>query len=115
MNAGHQFSPVARGGHPSWRRTAAGLGWVFLLIALADLGYELLRVFQTGSYGIVSLGEVWFNLDVASLNLTQAVVQRYVSPVLWDPVLVSVLSWPAWSLFGSPGAALVILFSGRRS
>jgi hypothetical protein len=99
----------------TWPVIAAGFGWLLVLLALADLGHEVLLAFRTGSYGMISIGEIWFNLDVASLNLVQAVIQRYVSPALWDPVLVSVLSWPAWSLLGGPGAALVLLFSGRRS
>ncbi|TVQ35279.1 MAG: hypothetical protein EA356_08320 [Geminicoccaceae bacterium] len=44
--------------------------------------------------GAPVLGELWFNLDPFSLNLTQAVVQRYLHPGLWDAVLLPVLFQP---------------------
>jgi hypothetical protein len=39
--------------------------------------------------------------------LIQAVVQRYLHPFLWDPIITIVLQWPAWSLLGAPAAILV--------
>ena len=33
--------------------------------------------------GMASLGQVWFSLSPETLNLSQAVIQRYVSPELW--------------------------------
>jgi hypothetical protein len=45
-------------------------------------------------------GELWFALSPNTLNLMQAVTQRYVSPVLWDPVIVAVLKLPAVAVLG---------------
>ena len=42
-------------------------------------------------------------MSAASLNLVQAVVQRYLLPALWDPVLVTLLLLPAWIVVGVPG------------
>ena len=41
-------------------------------------------------------GQLWFELDNGSLNLVQAVTQRYVAPFLWDPLAITVLNWPLW-------------------
>lgn len=69
----------------------------------------------SGSGGglMTSLGEQWGKLDAPSLNLVQAVVQRYIHPVLWDPVLVSILLWPGWLVFGLPGLAFYLLAKAR--
>ena len=48
------------------------------------------------------------------LNLTQAVTQRYVLPELWDPVLLTVLLWPAFIVLAVPGLILFALGSLRR-
>jgi hypothetical protein len=58
------------------------------------------------------LGVAWHQLDPASLNLVQALVQRYTFPFLWDPVLVTVLFAPSWLVFAILGALL--FYIGRR-
>ncbi len=93
---------------------AAALGWLLVALALLDFGYELWLAVQSGAYRLIPAGELWYRLDAGSLNLVQAVVQRHLHPLLWQPVLTSLLQWPAWSLLGGPGVALVLAFSGRR-
>lgn len=96
-------------------RVARAIGWTLVLLALAALGYEALLALRTGSWRMLAAGELWYALDRGSLNLVQALIQRYVHPVLWDPVIQSVLTWSAWSLFGAPGVALLVALSGRGS
>jgi hypothetical protein len=55
------------------------------------------------------LGAVLFRLDPGLLNLVQAVVQRYLLPMLWDNVLLPVLEAPVWVVPLVLGAALTIL------
>jgi hypothetical protein len=57
----------------------------------------------------IALGQLWYRLDVASLNLVQAVVQRSIDPRLWDPVIVAILLQPAFVVLSLPGALLLIL------
>ncbi len=45
-------------------------------------------------------GELWFALSPDSLNLMQAVTQRYISPSLWDPTIIALLKLPAVVLLG---------------
>jgi hypothetical protein len=96
------------------RRWPLYLGWALVAIALIDFGYEMVLAATTGGWRIVPAGELWFKIDVGSLNLMQAVIQRYIWPTLWDPIIVTVLQWPPWSIFGAPGAVLVALFWKRR-
>ncbi len=86
------------------------LGLILLALALAALIYELLTGLNAGGYRPIAAGELWFRLHATSLNLCQAVIQRYVHPMVWDPVVIGVLQWPAWSILGAPGALLVALF-----
>ena len=85
---------------------AHGVGLVFLIIAATALAYEVMESSQTGSYRMVPAGEIWFTIHVGSLNLIQAVTQRYIHPALWDPIIAGMLQWPAWSLLGAPGVVL---------
>ena len=86
------------------------MGWVLIAAALVLLGAQLVEWLEAGTYRVLALGEVWYRLDSGSLNLAQAVVQRYLHPALWDPVLITVLQWPGWLTAGVPGALLVVLY-----
>jgi hypothetical protein len=101
-----------------WHRhvlqVARPVGWAFAAIALIALAYELSAYAETGSYRVIPLGELWFNMHVTSLNLMQAVVQRYLHPFLWDPLITTALQWPAWSLLGASGTILVAVAPNPR-
>ena len=86
-------------------------GWLLLLLAVAVLGYEAVAALDSGTWRVHALGEIWFAIDVGSLNLAQAVIQRYLWPFLWEPVITSVLLLPGWAVFGAPG--LVLAWTGR--
>ena len=96
-------------------RLGLAVGLVLVFLALAALGYEILLAISGGTWRMIAAGELWYALDPGSLNFAQAITQRYLHPALWDPILQSVLTWPAWSLLGGPGIALVVALSGRRS
>ena len=61
-----------------------------------------------------SFGELAFRLAPEWLNLSQAIIQRYVSPWVWDPVIQTVLLWPAWPVLGALGLAFLGLHQFRR-
>ena len=90
------------------------LGLSLLGLAVVFLGYDLVTGLSgAGLLGFNSLGDLWGRLSAASLNLVQAIVQRYLFPALWDPVLVTFLLLPAWLVFGVPG--LLLTLSRRKS
>lgn len=104
----------ARLGPVSLAVMAAGtVGWVLVILALAALAYELQASFEAGGYRMITAGALWFRLDLESLNLAQAIIQRFIHPYLWDPVIAGMLQWPAWSLLGGPGVGLALAFSMR--
>lgn len=91
------------------------IGWVLLLAALAAAGYELNAAIHNGAWHPVALGELWYRLSPDSLNLAQAVIQRYIAAWLWQPAIVSILRLPGWLVFGVPAVLLLWLCRERRS
>ncbi len=89
------------------------LGWLFLLAALAVALWEVFGREETEAFGLRPAGELWYRVDAASLNLAQAVVERYLWPPLWDPIIVSLLYLPAIVIPAVPGLALVVLCHPR--
>ena len=64
---------------------------VACLIILTELlllvtGYGLLRPW----------GQIWFEVHSGSLNLTQAIIQRYIAAWIWDFIFIPLLGMPAW-------------------
>jgi len=89
------------------------LGWILVALALLALGGDGLRWLESGHLAFVALGEFWYRLDPGSLNLAQAIVQRYLWPPLWDPAAITLLTWPAVAVLGGLGFLLLVLFRRR--
>lgn len=88
-------------------------GWIALLIGLALLARDVVAWFDTKVWAPIALGQLWYELDRSSLNLVQAVMQRYVSAWLWDHVIVQILLWWASAVLTGLGAAIVLLTRKR--
>jgi len=89
------------------------IGWIAFLAGAAVLVRDLLVWIDTKHWQPIALGQLWYNLNRSSLNLIQAVVQRYIHPFLWDPIIVSILlSW-AFVVLMVLGVLLLILFRRR--
>ncbi len=95
-------------------RRLARTGVVLAIVAAAALAFEMLTALSAGTWRIVPAGEMWFSTDPGSLNLVQALIQRYLHPALWDPVIAGLLQWPLWSILGAPGAALITIYGPAR-
>ncbi|MEE8271216.1 MAG: hypothetical protein V3R98_05730 [Alphaproteobacteria bacterium] len=98
-----------------------GIGWALLLLAVLVLVYGGLIWRDGVAVFEMTGGEHWFTVDLESLNLAQALIQRYLIPSLWDPVLVSVLLWPVAgglalvsAVLAVPGLVLLLAFRRRR-
>lgn len=89
------------------------IGWLITAVALMAAGAEILASLEAGAYQGLAIGYLWFKIDVGSLNLAQAVIQRYIHPALWDPAIVTVLQWPAWITLGIVGPVCALLFRKR--
>lgn len=89
-------------------------GWILLLGAIASLVSDAIAAMEGGTFALRPMGELWYALSPSSLNVAQAVVQRYVSPALWDDVIFRIISWPTVGVLGIPGLLLVVLLKPRR-
>ena len=89
------------------------LGWLVLLSGLAVLARDVMAGIETGEWTPIALGQLWYDIDSSSLNLAQAVVQRYISPVLWDPVILGLLYCWAFAVLLVLGATLLSVFRRR--
>ena len=65
------------------------------------------------------LGQIWFTASPSSLQIAEAVVERYIdpcslmlflgcSPFLWHPGVATILQWPAINVFASLAVAFFI-------
>ncbi len=90
------------------------VGWLLTAFAFMAGGHELLSSIEAGAHQPLPVGKLWFIIDPPSLNLAQAVVERYLLPALWDPIILFLLQRPAWLVFGLPGVALLLIFRSRR-
>ena len=88
------------------------VGWIALLSGAAVLVRDLLVWIDTKHWAPIALGQLWYDLNRSSLNLVQAVVQRYIHPFLWDPIIVSILL--CWAVAVLMVVGLVILAVSHR-
>jgi len=94
------------------RKTRIALGAFGLLFVAAGAAAFVMDVVLRAAdapFRLRPLGEAWYRLDAPSLNLVQAVVERYIWPALWDPTALFVLQRPAVLVFAVPGAILLLL------
>jgi hypothetical protein len=89
------------------------IGWIMFLAGAAVLVRDLLVWIDTKRWAPLVLGQLWYELSRSSLNLVQAVTQRYIHPFLWDPIIVSILlSW-AFAVLMVLGMLLLVVFRRR--
>ena len=89
------------------------IGWIVFLAGAAVLVRDLLVWFDTKTWAPIALGQLWYQLNRSSLNLVQAVIQRYIHPFLWDPIIVTILlSW-AFAVLMILGVLLLAVFRKR--
>jgi len=82
---------------------------VLLVIAVGAAAAAAL-VLLTGPAG-VELGTWWHGTAPESLNLTQAVTQRYLHPVVWTHGILPVLLMPAAGVFIAVAIVAMALLS----
>ena len=83
--------------------------WLLVVLAAGLAGRDGYRSIQTGKLVSTPLGEFWYTIDPGSLNLLQAVVERYLHPYLWDPIIFTVLLAPSWAVFGGLAAFVALV------
>lgn len=95
------------------RYILGALGLVLVLSALWPLGREAIAL-AAGAHRFIPLGQIWFEIDAPSLNMTQAGIQRHVAPWLWEDLLQPLLEQPAWPVLAGLGVVLLWLRPAAR-
>lgn len=72
---------------------------MFLVVAVITGVVDAIQTVAADRLNLTVLGEAWYSFSPDSLNAAQAAVQRYVHPLLWDPVIQWVLLQPAAAVF----------------
>jgi hypothetical protein len=90
------------------------LAWLFVALGLGVFAYDLWIFLDSGAVRLTALGQLWYWLDPGSLNLAQAVIERYIHPFLWDPIIINVLLAPASLVFLVIGIVLGLIFRRRK-
>jgi hypothetical protein len=90
------------------------IGLVVFLAGGAVLVRDLLVWIDTGHWTPIALGQLWYQLNRSSLNLIQAVIQRYIHPFLWDPIILSILLCWAFAVLMVLGLLILVVFGIRR-
>ncbi len=96
------------------RRLFRVVGAVFVLAGLVLLVRDLMPLARDGGFQPEALGQLWYATDPGSLNLLQAVTQRYLLPVLWDSGMVWLLLQPAFVVALVIGVLLWLATRPRR-
>ncbi len=91
------------------------VGWLIMLAGLSVLVRDVLASIEVKAWAPIALGQLWYEIDPSSLNLFQAMTERYASPLLWDPVIVSLLLCWAFAVLVAVGASLLLCFRKRRT
>ena len=87
-------------------------GWAVLAAVIAVVN-DATRSYETGAkFSFASFGKDWYLINPGSLNALQAGIEKHVTPVLWDPVLLTLLKAPAFAVFGVLG--ILLYFAGLR-
>jgi len=82
------------------------LGWVLVILGFAAAAAESIPRALPGKGGVfISAFDLWYAAKPGSLVVTQIRAEN-ISPLLWDPLLISLLALPAWFLFAAPGVLL---------
>jgi hypothetical protein len=107
----HFGEAVAAGG--GRRMIGRFLAWLFIAFGVGVFAYDVWVFLNSGAVRLTALGQLWYWIHPGSLNLVQAVVERYIHPFLWDPVIINVLLAPAAVLFLAIGILFALVFRRR--
>ena len=88
------------------------IGYFFAILAITSASYEVWQAVAETGWRMLSLGEIWYKIDSQSLNVSQAGIQRFIVPWLWEPGITTILRMPAWVVFGA--LSLMLLWAGRK-
>jgi hypothetical protein len=88
------------------------LGVLVLAAAFVLLVYDGAKSIADSRLYIYKLGQLWTDINAASLQSLQAAVETHLPAQAWNPVALTVLEQPGWLVLGVVGILLILL--GRK-
>jgi hypothetical protein len=76
------------------------------LFGVADMWHTMVP--YGGGSDIITMGRLWVMVSVASMNMADDLVHRYLWPPIWDFGVAPLLLAPAWAFFGALGMLFMI-------
>ena len=78
----------------------------FFVVTIFSTSYDVHLLIHKNEPSFSSVGEFWFALSPTSLQITEAVISRYIdpcslftvldcNPLLWHPIIASILLMPS--------------------
>jgi hypothetical protein len=87
-------------------------GLVFLAAAFVLVIYDGTKSIAANRLFLTNVSTIWDILNPASLAKVRPAIEAYAGGYLWDPLMVTILAAPGWSVLGVLGIAFLVL--GRR-
>jgi hypothetical protein len=88
------------------------LGLIALAAAFVLFVYDGTKSIASSEIRITQVGDVWSAIHQSSLLALQPAIEHHLGTWLWDPVMLKVLTQPAWVVLLIFGVILMLL--GRR-
>lgn len=88
------------------------IGLLLFAAGFITLVVDGTKSIAAGAIQITPLGQYWNDIHSTSLQLLQPALERHVARWLWDPVVLNILTAPAWLVLGIAGALLML--AGRK-
>ena len=87
-------------------------GLICLAAAFILVIYDGTKSIAGNKLSLITMRALWELINAGSLSKLKPLLEPYAGGLLWDPVTVSILAAPAWSLLGLVGILLLLL--GRK-
>ena len=88
------------------------VGLILLAAAFILVVYDGTKSIAGNSLSLTTVQALWELVNPASLARLKPMVEPYARGLLWDPLTISFLAAPAWSVLGVVG--ILLLFLGRK-
>jgi hypothetical protein len=90
------------------------IGLLCLAAAFILVIYDGTKSIAGNALSLTSVRLLWELINAGSLARLEPLIKSYAGGLLWDPVMVALLSAPAWGLLGFFGILFILLGRKRR-
>lgn len=86
---------------------------IFLALALVLFVADGTAMLATNRFVATPLAATISALFPGTIDALRVAVQENLHPLVWDPVITTLLAWPGWAVIGVLGLVLAILGRSR--